>query len=69
MRMTYTRDQLINALQNEYEYLIHDDYDPDTDMSASEHLDYLNSLNVEQLIDATDCDAEYTLDMFMRNHG
>jgi hypothetical protein len=69
MRMTYTREQLINALQNEYEYLIHDDYDPDTDMSASEHLDYLNSLNVEQLIDATDCDAEYTLDMFMRNHG
>ena len=69
MRMTYTREQLINALQNEYEYLIHDDYDPDTDMSPSEHLDYLNSLNVEQLIDATDCDAEYTLDMFMRNHG
>ena len=69
MLMTYTRDQLINALQNEYEYLIHDDFDPDTDMSASEHLDYLNSLNVEQLIDAADCDAEYTLDMFMRNHG
>ena len=69
MLMTYTRDQHINALQNEYEYLIHDDYDPDTDMSPSEHLDYLNSLNVEQLIDATDCDAEYTLDMFMRNHG
>ena len=38
MLMTYTRDQLINALQHEYEYLIHDDFDPDVDMSATEHL-------------------------------
>ena len=67
--MTYTREQLINALQHEYEFLIHDDYDPDTDMSASEHLSYISSLNVEQLIDATDCDAEFTLDMFMASHG
>ena len=67
--MTYTRDQLINALQHEYEHLIHDDFDPDTDMSPSEHLDYLNTLNVEQLIDATDCDAEYTLDRFMSDHS
>ena len=67
--MTYTREQLINALQHEYEHLIHDDFDPTTDMSASEHLEYISSLNVEQLIDATDCDAEFTLDMFMSSHG
>lgn len=67
--MTYTREQLINALQHEYEFLIHDDFDPVTDMSASEYRDYLNSLNVEQLIDATDCDAEFTLDEFMTSHG
>ena len=67
--MTYTRSQLIHALQSEYEYLIHDDFDPDTDMSAADHLEYLNSHNTEQLIDATDCDASYTLDEFMHNHG
>ena len=67
--MTYSRDQLINALQHEWEYLIHDDFDPTIDMSASEHLEYISSLNFEQLIDATDCDAEFTLDMFMANHG
>jgi len=67
--MTYTRAQLITAIQREYEHLIHDDFDPDIDMSASEHLDYLNTLNVEQLIDVTDCDAEYTLDQFMYNYG
>ena len=66
--MTYTRDQLIHALQSEYEFLIHDDYDADTDMSASDHLEYLKSLNTEQLIDATDCDASYTLDEFMATH-
>ena len=67
--MTYSRDQLINALQHEYEYLIHDDFDPDSDMSASEHLDFLNTLNVEQLIEQSSCDDVYTLDEFMQNHG
>ncbi len=67
--MTYTREQLINALQHEYEYLIHDDFDPDYDMSASEHLDFLNTLNVERLIEQTHCDDVYTLDEFMYNHG
>ena len=67
--MTYTRYQLIHALQSEYELLIHDDFDPAVDMSASDHLAYLNTLNVEQLIDVTDCDAVYTLDEFMHNHG
>jgi serine/threonine-protein kinase RIO1 len=67
--MTYTRAQLIHALQSEYELLIHDDFDPAVDMSAADHLEYLNSLNVEQLIDVTDCDATYTLDEFMHNHG
>lgn len=67
--MTYTRSQLINALQSEYAELIHDDYDPDVDLSAADHLEYLNTLNIEQLIDVTDCDHEYTLDMFMRDHS
>ena len=67
--MTYTRDQLIHAIQSEYEHLIHDDFDADNDMSASDHLEYLNSLNTEQLIDVTDCDASFTLDEFMSTYG
>ena len=67
--MTYTRDQLINALQHEYEYLIHDDFDPDTDMSASEHLDYVQTLNVDELIELTETGDEYTLDEFMSNYN
>ena len=67
--MTYTRDQLITAIQSEYEFLIHDDYDPDTDMSPDEHLSYLQSLSLDDLINETTTDDIYTLDEFMHNHG
>ena len=66
--MTYTRAQLISALQHEYEYLIHDDFDPDDDMSATEYLDYLNTLSDSELIDETDTGDGYTLDEYMFNH-
>jgi len=65
----FTRQQLIDALQREYEYLIHDDFDPDVDMSADEHLAYLNSLSIDELIDDTNTDDEYTLDAFMHSYG
>jgi hypothetical protein len=67
--MTYTRDQLISALQHEYEYLIHDDFDPDTDMSASEYLDYLNTLSDSELIEETDTGVGYSLEEYMFNHS
>ena len=66
--MQYTRQQLIDALVAEYDYLCHDDYDPDVDMSPDEHLAYLDSLSVEQLIDDTGTDAEFTLDDFMSRY-
>jgi hypothetical protein len=65
----YTRQQLIDALVAEYDYLCHDDYDPDVDMSSDEYLAYLDSLSVEQLIDETCCDETYTLDEYMHNHS
>ena len=65
----YTRDQLIAALQHEYEYLIHDDFDPDVDMTADEHLEYLQTLSLEQLIDETSTGDGYTLDEYMFNHS
>lgn len=69
MNMTYTRDQLITALQHEYEFLIHDDFDPDTDMSSSDHLAYLNTLSDSELIEETDTGNGYTLDEYMLNHS
>ena len=66
--MTYTRDQLITAIQSEYEFLIHDDYDADTDMSPDEHLSYLQSLSLDDLIADTATDDEFTLDDFMSRY-
>lgn len=66
---TYTRAQLIDALCVEYDYLCHDDYDPDNDMSSSEYRDYLDSLSYDQLVADTDTDDGYTLDEFIYNHS
>ena len=66
--MPYTRDQLIPAIQSEYAFLIHDDYDPDTDMSPDEHLSYLQSLSLDDLIADTATDDEFTLDDFMSRY-
>jgi len=66
---TYTRVQLIDALSHEYDYLCHDDYDPDNDMSSSEYRDYLDSLSYDQLVADTDTDDGYTLDEFIANHS
>ena len=61
------RQHLITALQHEYDFLCHDDFDPDVDMSQDEHLEYLNSLSIDQLIEETTTDDEYTLDDFIRD--
>lgn len=68
--MKYTRQQLIDALQHEYDYLIHDDFDPDVDMTLEEHLQWLHTLTIEELVEETSTDEDYyTLDQFMYNHS
>tara|TARA_A100001201_G_scaffold13655_1_gene16694 strand:+ start:263 stop:469 length:207 start_codon:yes stop_codon:yes gene_type:complete len=67
--MNYTRDQLITALNAEYEFMCHDDFDPDVDMSPSEYLTHLQSLSIDELIDdITPPDNEFTLDDFMTRY-
>lgn len=66
----YTRDQLINALTHEYDYLIHDDFDPDEDLTLEEYVEYLKTLSKEELVKETDTDNEiYSLDEYMENHS
>ena len=54
--MTYTRQQLINALNYEHILLIHDDFDADCDMTADEHLAYVSTLSDAELISEADTD-------------
>ena len=67
--MNYSKAQLIDALQKEYEYLIHDDFDPFEDITAEQHLEWLHTLSQENLIYATHTDENYTLEQYMENWG
>ena len=61
--MTPTREQLIDALVKEYEYLCHDDFDPDEDLTPEEYLEMINTLSYEELVSETSADdlEEYIL--------
>ena len=66
--MTYTKEQLIDALVHEWEYLCHDDYDPEDD-TPEEYRLKMEFLTTEELIEETSTGEGYTLDEFMDNHG
>ena len=63
--MTYTRDQLITALHHEYEFLCHDDFDPDVDATPAEYLDCLNTCTDDYLVTESCTDSTYTLDEYL----
>jgi hypothetical protein len=67
--MTPTREQLIDALVKEYEYLCHDDYDPDEDLTPEEYLEMINTLSYEELVSETSTDEEYTLEQFLSTYS
>ena len=64
--MNYTRAQLIDALVAEWEYLCHDDPDPD-DLSPEEYRKELNEMSLEHLIVETSTGPGYTLDEYMEH--
>ena len=66
--MTPTREQLIDALYREYEYLCHDDFDPDEDLTPEEYLEMINTLSYEELVLETSTDETYTLEDFLSNN-
>jgi len=64
--MDYTKEQLIDALVREWDYLCHDDYDPNDD-TPEEYRLKMEELTTEQLIEETSTGEGYTLDEFMEN--
>lgn len=67
--MKYTKTQLIDALVAEWEWLCHDDFDPDNDQTPEEYREDLIKMTVEELIEETSTDEHYTLDEYMENYG
>lgn len=66
--MTYTKEQLIAALVAEYEFICHDDFDPDVDISPEDYYFLLKDLSIDELIKETSTDDNYTLDQFMETY-
>jgi len=67
--MLPSREELIAALQREYEWLCHDDFDPEEDLTMEEHLEMLQELSYDELVEETSTDDIFTLDEFMRTYG
>ena len=66
--MKYTKAQLIDALVTEWEYLCHDDYDPE-DQTPEEYREDLIEMTLEELAEETSTDEHYTLEEYMENWG
>jgi len=59
--MEYTKEDLIEALYNEYVFLCHDDYDPDTDTPPEVYLEELKQMSVDELVEETCTDSHFTI--------
>jgi hypothetical protein len=67
--MSVSREQLIDALYNEYVFLCHDDYDPDVDIAPEVYLTMLNDMTYDELVEETCTDDTYHLSEFMEAWG
>ena len=67
--MTYSREELINALCAEWEYLCHDDFDPETDLTPDEYREYLKKMEYRELVEETSTDQHFTLEEYMERYG
>jgi hypothetical protein len=67
--MSYTKEQLIEALYQEYLFLCHDDFDPDEDPTPEEYLEMLKGMDYDELVEETSTDEYYTLNEFMETWG
>jgi len=64
IRQDMNRSHLISALHHEYEFLCHDDFDPDVDPTPDEYLEMLQSLSDDELAYESGADD---LDEFIRH--
>ena len=68
--MNYTKSQLIDALCAEWDYLCHEDFNPEEDQTTEEYREDLIEMTIEQLVEETDTDSEiYTLQQYMEHWG
>ena len=67
--MNVTREQLIEALFNEYVFLCHDDYDPDVDIAPEVYLTMLKDMTYDELVGETCTDETYHMSEYVEAWG
>lgn len=67
--MSYTKEQIVQALFREYEFLCHDDFDPDLDISPEDYLTMIEDMSYDDLLNEACIDENFTLDEFMEVYG
>lgn len=67
--MKPTTEQLINALVAEYEFLCHDDFDPDNDPTPEEYRAHLEYYTYDELVEETSTDQDFTLEDYISHYG
>ena len=63
--MTPDKFKLINALASEYEYLCHDDFDPDEDPTPEEYKKMLMQMSYDELLEEASIDEHFTLEEYL----
>lgn len=66
---TTNRSQLIDALVAEYEFLCHDDFDPDVDPSPAEYRAMLETFTDDELVDEMSVDDDMSLDEYINTYA
>ena len=64
--MILTKEQLIEALYNEYVFLCHDDFEPGVDIEPEDQLIMLKDMTYDELVEET-CSED--LDEYMEAWG
>ena len=64
-----SKEQLVEALYNEYVWMCHDDYDPDVDIAPEDYLTMLKDMTYDQLVEETCTDEIYHISEFIEAWG
>ena len=67
--VNYSKQQLIDALVNEYDNICHDSPLQGYESTPPEYLIYLNALTHDELVYETGTDNEFSLSEFMDDFG
>jgi hypothetical protein len=68
-KMTVSKEQLIDALYNEYVFLCHDDFEPGVDIEPEDYLTILKDMTYDELIEETCTDDIYHISEFVEAWG